>query len=682
MTHTDGTDGPTAPTPSIDPDAARRALADLSASFAAGDHVQSEVHARLLLGLVPADPTLRRILAESEQALGKSAQAFANLRRALTANPAYLEALFDLVTLLSRAHGSAAQVIRLAQRCQRLAPDTVGANLNLANILRDAGRIDEAILYYHQALAIGPGNAAALSHAAEALARMGEDVRSCPGEAPRRILIACLESREVESNTLNLASQAFLRRDLAPWLVLEHEPLQPADLQELLKVAGDLAIAHLMDSLITDPLLETLFTEARECLLRARMRGGVIPVGCNGFARALAWQGGLNEYLWAVSPREEAWLDALGVDVVAAIEGGAQVEPADLHLLAAYRTLQHVEPIRRWASARRDAAEAAMAEDLDVLILDRVREERIAGEIPDLTPIDDSVSHAVKAEYEDNPYPRWNALTRYEPIDPLAQIGQEIAPNTPVLDPLPDAPRVLIAGCGTGRQAVQAAMTYAGASILAVDLSRPSLAYARRVSDRLGYGAIRYARADILGLPAIAERFQIIECTGVLHHMADPAAGLKALLSVLATGGVMKIALYSAAARENVTRLRRWIADHNFPPTLEGIRAFRAALSLSGHPDAEATCRSLDYNATSAIRDLLFHAQEHQFTIPALQRLLEDNELEFLGFLFRDATVKSRFVERFPSDPGCIDLANWAAFEADNPLTFVSMYQFWCRRRQ
>ena len=106
---------------------------------------------------------------------------------------------------------------------------------------------------------------------------------------------------------------------------------------------------------------------------------------------------------------------------------------------------------------------------------------------------------------------------------------------------------------------------------------------------------------------------------------------------------------------------------------------FRRSLSASGHPDAAATCRSIDYNATSAIRDLLFHVQEHQFTIPRLKRMLEVNGLEFLGFLFRDAQVKALYLERFPDDPACVDMDTWAVFEAEFPLTFVSMYQFWCR---
>jgi hypothetical protein len=162
--------------------------------------------------------------------------------------------------------------------------------------------------------------------------------------------------------------------------------------------------------------------------------------------------------------------------------------------------------------------------------------------------------------------------------------------------------------------------------------------------------------------------------------MPEPEAGLRALLAVFAPGGLLKIALYSAAARSNINQLRRWIIEQGLAATLEEIRAFREKLSTSGDTNAVAAVRSIDYCATSAIRDLLFHAQEHQFTIPGLTRMLADANLEFLGFLFRDRGVKTHYQKYFPSDFGCTDLDNWAYFEAANPLTFESMYQFWCRR--
>jgi SAM-dependent methyltransferase/Flp pilus assembly protein TadD len=643
------------------------------------DAIRHHGHA---LWLAPDHGEVLINLANAEAARGDPGRARALLRRAIVARPAFSLAIGNLGALAQR-DGWSGEAARHFKQVHRIDPTTLVANLNLANAMRDLGRSLESMPYFQRALAIAPADNVVLAGAAGALERIEKIGASENYDALRAVLTACLASACVESNTTILASQALMRRDFSTWPTTGPASLKPDDLAKLNPASGGLLVRHLMDSLITDPDLESFLTKVRARLLTWRAAAGEIGADCADLVRGFAHQGVLNEYLWAVNPQEDRLLDEVRDSLIQSIEAADTVKLMDVYLLAGYRPLAPIEPLRRWAATAASGGNQRggdLAADLNTLLLDRVREEEIAGEIPDLTPINDVVSTLVRAQYEDNPYPRWNSLARFDPIDSAEQILREIAPNRPALDPLPDEPRVLIAGCGTGRQPIQAAMTYRGASVLAIDLSLPSLAYAKRRASDLGIDTIRFARADILGLTDLPRRFDIIECSGVLHHMAEPEAGLRALLSVLAPGGLMKIALYSAAARSNVTRLRHWITEQGFAPTLEGIRDFRAKLPASGHIDAAATARSVDYNATSAIRDLLFHAQEQQFTVPGLKRLLEDSNLEFLGFLFRDADVKARYLTRFPNDPGCVGLENWADFEANNPLTFVSMYQFWCRR--
>src|SRR5205807_6853556 len=98
--------------------------------------------------------------------------------------------------------------------------------------------------------------------------------------------------------------------------------------------------------------------------------------------------------------------------------------------------------------------------------------------IPQLTPISDRTSTAVRAQYEENPYPRWLRAPLQDEPAPLRQV---LAQQLPWLEtarlPASAQPRVLIAGCGTGQHAISAATTYAGADVLAIDLSRASLAH-------------------------------------------------------------------------------------------------------------------------------------------------------------------------------------------------------------
>ncbi|HEX7948570.1 MAG TPA: hypothetical protein VF495_28160, partial [Phenylobacterium sp.] len=83
-----------------------------------------------------------------------------------------------------------------------------------------------------------------------------------------------------------------------------------------------------------------------------------------------------------------------------------------------------------------------------------------------------------------------------------------------------------------------------------------------------------------------------------------------------------------------------------------------------------------DFYATGACRDLLMHVLEHEMSTGDLKRIVQENGLKFLGFGLDD-TVRAAFGAMFPFDGAAGDLDNWAAFEAKNPATFASMYQFW-----
>ena len=87
-----------------------------------------------------------------------------------------------------------------------------------------------------------------------------------------------------------------------------------------------------------------------------------------------------------------------------------------------------------------------------------------------------------------------------------------------------------------------------------------------------------------------------------------------------------------------------------------------------------------DFFSLSACRDLLFHVQEHRFTLPQIEAALETLKLEFLGFELRDQRVMRKFQKRHPDKRALTMLPLWHRFELDNPKTFRSMYQFWCKK--
>ena len=82
-----------------------------------------------------------------------------------------------------------------------------------------------------------------------------------------------------------------------------------------------------------------------------------------------------------------------------------------------------------------------------------------------------------------------------------------------------------MAGCGTGRHALEVAQGYCGAQVLGIDLSLASLSSAKRKRPAALSDAIEFAQADILNIGSLDRRFDLINASGVLHHMGDPLGG-------------------------------------------------------------------------------------------------------------------------------------------------------------
>ena len=212
--------------------------------------------------------------------------------------------------------------------------------------------------------------------------------------------------------------------------------------------------------------------------------------------------------------------------------------------------------------------------------------------------------------------------------------------------------------------------------MLAIDLSLTSLCYAKRKTPAALAGRIKYAQADILKLGSIERTFDLIEVSGVLHHLADPIAGWRVLLGLLRPGGFMHVGLYSELARRDIVAARAFILEQGYRPTADDIRRCRQDLldsQLSG------VAKASDFFSTSECRDLLFHIQERRLTIPQIKSFVVENGLKFIGFEFAPQ-VMQRYREIFGGDRFVRDLDRWHAFETERPDTFAGMYQFWIQK--
>ena len=453
--------------------------------------------------------------------------------------------------------------------------------------------------------------------------------------------------------------------------------LDPAALEAL---AGDALFHRLLRSTrVTGIGMERLLTAARSVLLNAGVHEAEAPDADRlAFYSALAEQCFINGYVFDATDNELEQIEALKISFCTGVETGGPVAPLWLVAIAAYR------PLHRIASAE-TLLQCSWPEPVAMLLDRQVREpaeeRRLAASIPALTAIDDSVSRAVRAQYEESPYPVWVAAPqpqKYSTIDTDLMVK---FPDAPIREKTNTARTdILIAGCGTGQQAVEIAQQYANASVLAVDLSLASLGYARRQTEALGLHNIEYAQADILGLGTLDRTFDVIVCTGVLHHMAEPEAGLAALLSRLRSRGIVLLGFYSELARQEVVAVQRLAAERGFTATADDIRRFRQTImDLDDASPLKAIAAVPDFYSSSECRDLLFHVQEHRTTLPAIKAMLARHDLELLGFEI-DSTTRAAYAAAYPTDKAMRDFDSWQAFETRHPKTFAGMYQFWAQK--
>ena len=113
-----------------------------------------------------------------------------------------------------------------------------------------------------------------------------------------------------------------------------------------------------------------------------------------------------------------------------------------------------------------------------------------------------------------------------------------------------------------------------------MDLSGRSLAYEQRMEGETDIDKVVFLQGDSLNAERVGKHLHVVESTGVLHHMADPLAGWRALSERLEPRGLMKIGLYSERARVEVVLAREQIHGASLSPVDSDIRAFRAQVPV------------------------------------------------------------------------------------------------------
>jgi len=625
--------------------------------------------------------------------------------RAAQVRPMFVEAV------RRRQYGFLAEAEALCREILAVDPDHADSLHLLGNLALHGGRPDRAVEWMGRAIAIDDGVVAyhedlglalhALGRSEEAVAELRQAVRLAPdngGNHNNLAVVLLAQGRRAE------ASAAFARalavtpeqfdekyQDACATLckvipALPEALARAADawprrlsLEELFGSAGFAAFADdallrcmLVSATVRDVALERLLTNVRGALLE-RAADATAETDVLGFCCALARQCFINEYVFATTPEEAAAAERLKQSLAEAVMKKSAAEPLPVALAGCYFALAALPDVdelleRPWPAA------------LDAVLTQQLREpreeRRLRETIPRLTPIEDATSVQVRQQYEENPYPRWVLAPPRRAPAPLDGYFRQRFPFAPFRALGKTDVDILIAGCGTGQHPIGMAQRFAGARLLAVDLSLASLGYALRKTRELGLDNIAYAQADILKLGSLGRTFDLIDTRGVLHHLADPAAGWRVLLSLLRPSGLMAVGLYSELARRDVVAARAFCAERGYRPTGPGIRECRQAL-LSG--EFRSFEQFNDFFSVSECRDMLFHVEEHRFTIAEIGALLDALGLRLIGFEL-PAPVAAAYRQRFPDDPGMLRLEYWGKFESERPGTFAAMYQFWAQK--
>ena len=689
-------------------------------NYRAGEFAHALHNYQVTIGIRPQLADAFIGMANALLGLGRPAEAMESYQHALTINPAHAEAHFNLGVLAmtqEQTHEAAASL----RRAVELRPDYAPAHRILGVVLNSLGNFDGAEASLRRAWSIEPESAEILYDLAmilryrgkylEAVQLLARALERAPNWTTKVAFATCAAHTRFTANDAlvraaittaitetwamphhlyrSALSLIMLDQRIASCVRLANEAWPARVPRAVLFGAGGLA------ALAADPLLHALLdavpvfsihferflTCARSALLEvasSKQAPDPADVPALKFYAALARQCFINEFVFDCPDSERLVAASCRRTLVALLDGNAAVPPFLLLAVAAYFPLYFVPDASRLLAA---SEQGPLDGVLQQQIREPLEEQALRAGVQCLTPITGSVSEAVRAQYEQNPYPRWAKLQKREDAMHFNVELPRVLPFarfSPMCDD--SAPEVLIAGCGTGGDAIAFAQRFRGVRVLAIDISLNSISYAKRKTQELGLTNIEYAQADILKLGDIARTFNIIQSVGVLHHLADPFAGWRILLSRLRPGGFMRLGVYSKIARRPVVKAREVIAARGYASTPEDIRRFRQdVVAEDTSVELRLLSNSRAFYSMSDCRDLAFHVQEQHLTLGQIESFLTEFGLRFIGFEL-DLSVINQYCARFSDDTSCTNLRNWARFEADNPDTFTGMYQFWIQQ--
>ena len=625
----------------------------------------------------PNNPSINNNLGNIFLELGEGLKSIKFYENALKLKPEYVDTHINL-GIAFKSLGNYQKAISCFEKAIQIEPKNIRSYNILGRVFKEQGQYSKAIACYEKLIKINPNDLIILNGVLDLFTSIQfSNISSNKNNSIKNLILFLFKKNNINHNLVFHNAKLLFYNDkhnknLEKAVNSESILLNERIFQELLN--EEIIQLILQKSCIRDRLVEKFLTKIRKEILFSlkEEKKNDLDKYCN-FIISLAEQSFLNEYLFFQSEQEILLIRDLEKKIIK----NTEVSEIEIAILASYMPLLASEGIKNKLSNY--TSKNFLFEDLiKMQIREPIEELKYKNSIKSIKPITDKVSKKVRDQYEENPYPRWRYANKSVTANFILHLNDDIRPNNIKFNNKFLNPNILIAGCGTGQQLVNA-IGYQNSKILGVDLSLASLAYAKRKIEEIGIKNIELLQGDILHLKDLNEKFDVIECGGVLHHMSEPLKGLKILLDLLEPHGFLKLGLYSEIARKHIIKIRNYIKKNNYKNTLKDIRNCRESI-LNQNDDKELhkIVYNNDFYSTSNTRDLIFHVQEHRFTIPEIENIIKRFNLEFLGFA--NPFFKKKYLQTFPDDKKNLSLDNWSKFEIENSDTFKGMYQFWVRK--
>ena len=493
------------------------------------------------------------------------------------------------------------------------------------------------------------------------------------------IKLQYIEIDPISAKIQNFLAENFVLNEFLPGLTISKNNggLKTIEVNFENNFDFELLIGVLAEGLIINHFLEENMTKYRSLIMRKVLEEDTAFLSNKyiiSILLSLSKQSKINEFCWNYSSEEKEIIKKIENNILKNNYNNTELLFFAIKAISTYKNIFKAKKITGWLNKNKKNLPKIISEEYTYI--KKENEKFLTYSRLFLSKKNnDQVTNKVRRQYEENPYPVWTKMQLHsKKLDVKSYLNNQLSWFDNNIGEI-KKPKILIAGCGTGRHAIQTANIVKESSVKAIDISSTSLAYAKIMTEKFGIQNIKFKNQSILELKN--KSYDIIESHGVIHHMEDSEKALEVLANNLKKGGLLSLAIYNKMGRKEINFIRDFVKKNEIEPSDKNIVWIREHIKNST-PDKirKRLILSKDFYSVSGCRDLFFNVQETQFNIKQIKELIEKNDLRFMGFTGLSEIHITNFKKVY-SGHSLLDLDCWDDFQKNNEDFFGSMYQFW-----